>query len=218
MSPRRPRPPALTLPEALRRLAMDGRVELPGRRSDLTTRWLRTHRGRQLRLVPLLVIGFAAAVVGVTAEWSIMSGILGYTGLGLAFVVLLRMMFIQGATGRWEYYARRGAEKTPVVVDPAGIILRGVGPLPWSFVMRPERRLNAAKYDISGDSIVMPLTPAGYAYVQAQAPWWRRRVGTIPDLNHDVTVLLLPGIAGLTEVETAHLFATAHEKFGRMRR
>ncbi|QZY50850.1 hypothetical protein [Leucobacter tenebrionis] len=102
-----------------------------------------------------------------------------------------------------------------MTIDPHGVTLRGIGPLPWSWLAPPERRRVPVKNDIGGDCTLMPLTPAGHAAVNAQPGWWKHLVGPKPYLRVDIPYLLLPGIEGFTEEETLHLFRIAHERFAR---
>lgn len=111
----------------------------------------------------------------------------------------------------WE--GRRLAEYQPVVLDAAGIRLRGIGPIPWADVAPPERRRVLTKNDVGGVCAVMPLTASGHARVNATMAAWTQLVGPRPYLHLTVPHLLLPGIEGLPEEETMVLFRTAHQWF-----
>ncbi|MBL3686227.1 hypothetical protein D3248_04575 [Leucobacter zeae] len=200
------------LQDALRQLEQHGAASLPGRRSDTVLRWKRRRRvltGTMLAMggagVLACIVGLALREVGVWALLIPIGFLLAFAGLLSGALTVLAGRLMAG---------RLRAEDQPVMIDPRGIALRGIGPIPWNWVGPPERRHVRVKNDIGGACTIMPLTPEGRAAVNAQAGWWMRFVGPKPYLRFDVPYLLLPGIAGLGENETLQLFRVAHERFG----
>jgi len=208
-----PHGPALSLRAVLALLETQGAVALPGALSGASARW----QARRRRLVgTMLAIGAAGAVIllaGIAlravSAWAalIPAGFLlcfaGLAGWGLAAILGQTMA------------ARLRAERLPVAIDRRGTTLRGIGPVPWGDVAAPERVRVRVKNDIGGECTVMPLTPIGYARVNAHAATNKNLVGPKPYLRFDVPYLLLPGVEGLTEDEVLHLFRAAHERFTR---
>ncbi|MEH0974575.1 hypothetical protein V6U77_25925 [Micromonospora sp. CPCC 205546] len=198
---------------ALQQLHVHGAVSLPGRRSDPVIRWLKRRRlfiGISLGIMGLgvlvLIAGIALRQVGVWALGIPIGAFLVFVGVVYLGVVLMTGRLMGG---------RVRAETQPVVIDATGIILRGIGPIPWSDVAPPERRRIPVKNDIGGLCTVMPLTEQGHARVNSQLGWWTNLVGPKPYLRWDLPYLLLPGIDGLSEDETVHLFRIARERYAR---
>ena len=158
--------------------------------------------GLLLVIVGLLVLETAAGELLIVA-----GGFLGAFGLltgGLLAFALRRER------------DRLNAETEPVVIDEHGIVCRGIGPIPWSYVAGPERRHVSARTEIGGAGTAMPLTPEGIARVNKMPiHWQRRRLGPQPNFGLKIRFLLLPGVAGLSEDEVLLLFAAAHRRFAR---
>lgn len=176
------------LQAALAALGARGAVQLPGRPSDLTSRWLRRRRIALAVMAGVAVLGVAALA----------------TGIALAHV------------GAWALVAVLGAA-LPVVLGPDGVVLRGIGPIPWGDLAPPVSQRILVKNDIGGTGAFMPLTPVGRERANAQPTWWTQRVGPRPYLHVEVSHLLLPGIDGLTEADTMELFRAAHAMHGSAR-
>ncbi len=206
-----PAPPPSSAEGALHLLRIHGWVSLPGRPSDPFRRMLRARRRMVLGLVVLSGVGVAAVVVGLalrdTGLWSLLIIFGGF------FVVLGGVAAVLMWALNHALEGRRLAEYQPVVLDAAGIRLRGIGPIPWSDVALPERRRVLTKNDVGGVCAVMPLTASGHARVNASMAAWTQLVGPRPYLHLSVPHLLLPGVDGLTEEETMVLFRTAHQWF-----
>jgi len=206
-------PPTASLHGSLAQLDARGGLTLPGRPNDATLRWL-SRRNRLLACaIGTLIVGALLAVLGIALRdlgvWALampLGGFLAFVGaISTGLVLLLRRLMSP----------RLVAESHPVTIDRHGIVLRGIGPIPWSDVAPPQRMLVRVKNDIGGPCTVMPLTQQGHARVNAQPGWWMNLVGPKPYLRFDIPYLLLPGIDGLTEEETLHLFQIAHERFAR---
>ncbi|WP_456284822.1 hypothetical protein [Microbacterium sp. JZ101] len=197
---------------ALERLRVHGRVVLTGCESDPVLRWLRRRR---------ILVGVALGVAALGALGVVAGLLLRDDGLWALMPVGAFAVFWGAMVGGLLMISTRlmgdrlRSERQPVVVEAAGITLRGIGPVPWSDVDAPERRRIPVKGDIGGICAVMPLTAQGRARVSRQPAWWRLRVGPRPYLRTDVPCLLLPGIEGLTEDEALQLLSTAHERYAR---
>ncbi|MBM9465366.1 hypothetical protein JL108_18095 [Aeromicrobium sp. YIM 150415] len=200
------------LPDLLRQLDLHGTVAADGRPSEPFRRWVGRRRATLLVAVLIAVAGVVGIVIGLVLRevgvWAILlpvGGFLVFAGLIIAGVLAL----VSSAHG-----FRREAETAPVVLDPAGVWLRGIGPLLWSDLFPPEYRRIVTKNDVNGRCAVMPLTPQGHARINAHVTAQALLVGPRPYLRADVPYLLLPGIDGLSEDETVRLFHTAYERYG----
>ncbi|MGO2112631.1 MAG: hypothetical protein ACTH31_13565, partial [Pseudoclavibacter sp.] len=105
------------------------------------------------------------------------------------------------------------AERIPVVLDAAGVRVRGIGPVPWHDLEPPRRHRVLTRSDVGGMLPVMPLTPPGRTRANAQPGGQALLIGPIPYLQFQVNDLVLPGISGYTEDEVLALFAAAHAMF-----
>lgn len=198
--------------EALHQLDLHGGVVLEGRRSEPFRRW---YRRRQIALLVFLLVavaGVLAIIVGVALRevgaWAVLilfGGFLVFFGLGTAGGLAL--------VNRLHRF-RAEAETAPVVLDPRGIWLRGIGPFLWSDVHPPEYRRVWTHNDVGGRCAVMPLTPQGHARVNAHPGSRTLLVGPRPYLRVNTPYLLLPGIEGLSEADTVRLFQAAYERYG----
>jgi len=204
-------PQTLSLQAVLAQLGAHGALTLPGRACDPTLRWMRRVAGVRSVAIGVLALGVVLMILGGvlrnTGGWAlalVVGGFLAFAGV----VALGAALMLRGVYG-----PRLAAEARPVTIDRAGVVLRGIGPIPWSDVAPPERTRVTVRNDIGGDCTVMPLTVLGHARVNAQPGWFRTLVGPQPYLRFDIPHLLLPGVAGLTEDETLELFRAAHWQF-----
>ena len=200
------------LPEVLRQLDRHGTVSLEGRRSEPFRRWI----GRQRIASVIFLVGAGAGVVAIVlgvllrdvGAWAVLivvGGFLVFFGLAVA-AGIMAVIHLHGF--------RTEAEKAPVVLDPSGIWLRGIGPFFWSDVYPPEYRRVWTHNDVGGRCAVMPLTPQGHTRVNTHVTSRTLLVGPKPYLKAHVPYLLLPGIEGLSEEETMRLFQAAYERYG----
>ncbi|GAA3651315.1 hypothetical protein [Microbacterium marinilacus] len=195
----------------LQQLEAAGGVSVPGAPAGATARWLRRRTAMYAACVGAITVGAVALATGLLLRddgvWALLilfGAFLGFVGLAGVGGLALASRLLRG---------RLRAEREPVSLDPRGVTLRGIGPIPWSHLLPPERRQVRVKNDIGGRCTVMPLTPVGHAVVNRQAGWWANRVGPKPYLRPDIPYLLLPGVEGLTEGEALQLFASAHQRF-----
>lgn len=197
--------------EVLHHLHSHGWVSLPGGPSEPFRRMLRARRRWVWLYGGLAGVGAIAAVVGLTLRDA------GFSPLLIVFGGIFVVMGGMAAVLMWALIhaleGRRLAEYEPVVLDAAGIRLRGIGLIPWVDVAPPERRRILTKNDVGGVCAVMPLTASGHARVNASMAAWTQLVGPRPYLQLKVPHLLLPGIDGLTEEEARMLFGAAHQWF-----
>ncbi|MER7077094.1 hypothetical protein SAMN02982929_03746 [Saccharopolyspora kobensis] len=198
---------------ALQHMREHGSISLTGRASDPFLRW---QKRRRISLIVFLVIGglgVLSAVLGLllrdVAVWALLipvGGLFAFVGF-----VAAGALAVLGSAHRFRLHA----ETQPVVLDPRGVCLRGIGPVPWSDLEAPEYRRIFTKNDLSGMCAVMPLSAQGHARVNASHSPRTLLIGPRPYLRTDVPYLLLPGIDGFTEAETVQLFQTAHAMHAR---
>lgn len=200
-----------TYEHAVHRLRETGHVTLPGRESAPLKRWLRGRRRLAIASGIVTGVGLVAFIVGLAlhdvGSWPLailIGAFVTFTGLVVLIVVIAGNQLMRG---------RIRAETQPVSITPAGVTLRGIGPIPWSDLARPERRNIVVRSDVGGRCTVMPLTHQGHARANAQPNGSTHLIGPKPYLRFDVPYLLLPGIAGLTEDETLELFRIAHQRY-----
>lgn len=200
---------------ALAALHARGAVQLPGRPSDLTSRWLRRRRIALAVMAGVAVLGVAALATGIA---------LAHVGAWALVAVLgAALLFVGGVSAGLLLFATRllrdrvRSERLPVVLGPDGVVLRGIGPIPWGDLAPPVSQRILVKNDIGGTGAFMPLTPVGRERANAHPTWWTQRVGPRPYLHVEVSHLLLPGIDGLTEADTMDLFRAAHAMHGSAR-
>lgn len=205
--------PGVDLQGALAQLDARGELTLPGRPADVTLRWIRRRNRLRACAITTLGVGVLLAVLGGVLRdsgiWALavpVGGFLAFLGATWMGLVFMLRRFVT---------PRLVAESHPVTIDWRGVVLRGIGPIPWADVAPPQRVRVRVKNDIGGVCTVMPFTRQGYSRVNAQPGWWTNLAGPKPYLRFDIPYLLLPGIDGLTEEETLHLFQIAHERFAR---
>lgn len=202
--------PAL-LAQSLRILETHGGVQLAGAYSGATARWVKQRRVIIPTSLTVAAVGLVLMIVGILLMRAGAWGLLIPIGGMLCFVGVLHAGVL--AMHVHAYRNRLETESGPVVIDARGIIVRGIGPIPWHHVGPPEWRHVWTRVDIGGRSTVMPLTPEGLARINEQPGWWRMRVGPQPYLSFTIPYLLLPGVVGLSDDEVLHLFAVAHQRF-----
>ncbi|WP_462417767.1 hypothetical protein [Kytococcus sp. Marseille-QA3725] len=205
-----PAAPSPLLATALAELGR-GRLHRPGAFAEPTRRWLGRQRTARTVAVVLVLLGLAAVVLGVALHQHGAWGLAALAGVPLVLVgtagVGLTTLVLRG----WRSRVR--SEHLPVLLDARGVMLRGIGPIPWSELQPPERRQVPVKHDIGGRCTVLPLTPQGVLRLAAQ-PWRvQLRAGPRPYARLRVECVLLPGFEGLSEDEVLHLFSVAHRQF-----
>lgn len=207
-----PEPPGpITIPDVIERLDRTGWVELPGCETPATRRWQRHRRvamtwmlGTGAFGVVLFVTGLVLREAGLWSPLILFGGFLAFMGTCAA-----GLLGIAGAL----MAERVRSERLPVRIDANGIALRGIGPLPWTFLAPPQRLHIPSRNDIGGECIVMPLTPAGHAFVNTGMGMLANRVGPKPYLRPAIPYLLLPGVCALGDDDVAHLVATAQQRW-----
>ncbi|RCS57688.1 hypothetical protein CIK77_15840 [Microbacterium sp. JB110] len=199
------------LDSVMEHIRAHGGVSAAGRMADPVARWLRLRRATVAVSFGAAGLGVFALAVGIalreTGAWALLILIGGF----LIVCGVIAGGAVSITTRLWNDRLR--AEREPVVIDRTGIVVRGIGPIPWGWVAPPERRRIRVKNDIGGVCAVMPLTEQGSELVGRQQGWWQMRVGPRPYLRFRVPCLMLPGIEGLTEDETMQVFAFAHQRF-----
>lgn len=107
--------------------------------------------------------------------------------------------------------------RMPVTIARNGILLRGIGPIPWHDVLPPRHQLVTARYDEGKTRrAVMPLTQSGFHNVNALPMSERTMLGASkPSFlrRGPVDHIEMPAIKGLSSSEAMQLIAEAHHVF-----
>lgn len=196
---------------ALRQLATRGSVTLPGAQSRASRRWERQWLTAVLVYAGAGVLGIVAIVVGIFLRDVGAWGLLAVVGGMVAFLGLTSGTLMLALHPVYRRHV--GPELEPVTLSPAGITLRGVGPIPWTDVFPPEVRRVRTRQPIGGILPVMLLTDAGRA--RATASPRPLVIGPQPYLRYGIHYLRLPGIAEFSEEDTVELFGRARAMFVR---
>lgn len=201
----------MTLSAAMHQLQTTGRVQLPGE-AAWSSRLL---RGLTLVLVVLIgLVGVGALVVGLVAIATGAVEVTVATIIGLVTVVgMMAGLMILVLSWRRSLRGYADTERSPVVLEAAGLTLRGIGPIPWWDFGPAEHRMVPAEHD-SGYTrrAVMGLTQSGFHTVNVLMPeHLRPRIGPVhgPFWNRRREWLHVPGVAGLGEGEVMDLINTA---------
>lgn len=203
-----------TMQQAMNSLHGTGRVSLPG----APARW--SSLTRVLLVVLLCLIGLLG--LGGMIVPLIMAATGNWPG-GAALAGVLGAMVMLGGVATLVFWifrrqnAYRDIERQPVRLDPGGLTLRGIGPIPWSDFSAAEHRMVPAEHD-SGwvRRAVMELTPRGlYAVNELVSPEMRRRISppSGPLWNRHHRFIYVPGVEGLSQSEVMELINTAHRKY-----
>lgn len=162
---------------------------------------------RWLVLVPAAVAIVGAVVLVITENsWA----------LALGLIPLLALL-----GGLWYWLGRIAArEGQPVVISPAGLTVKGVGPVPWRHLMPPEVQWQRVQHDSGHERVpVMPFTAEGLAHAQQLPPGQRQQLsgrGTL--VSPPPPVVRLPkSIRGFSPDEYLSLLAEARDVFTRLR-
>lgn len=109
--------------------------------------------------------------------------------------------------------------RMPVAIGTRGILLRGIGPIPWHDFLPPTHRLVAARYDDGMTRrAIMPLTQSGFNNVNVLPASERTIIGAAKSRlfrGGPVDHIEMPGVEGLSSEETMQLIAEAHQHFSR---
>lgn len=168
-------------------------------------------------LVIFLAVGGLVAVVSVAflvenPPWFGM--IFGFiSGLGMMAVLFF---LIRLGMQRQEQF--RETEREPVLLEPAGLTLRGIGPIPWRDFGPAVKRMVPAEKD-SGYTLraVMELTNSGMFNVNERTPpELRERISPVmgPMWNRHHRYIYVPGVEGLQQSDVIELINMAHRMFG----
>lgn len=196
----------------MHQLESTGRATLTSARASAEARRARRIRQMTWIFVGVGVAGVLAVVIGamlgeraagVVLFLVLVGGIAAFLGLFAGLLLLIVGRLLPG----------RDARPGPVVLDATGVVLRGVGPIPWAHLGPPTRLTIYSKNDVSGSMLVMPLTNAGVEGVATLPGTMQLAVGPKPYLELRVKHLLLPGLEGFAEDEVVTLFAHAHARF-----
>lgn len=107
--------------------------------------------------------------------------------------------------------------RMPVSIARNGILLRGIGPIPWHGFLPPTHKLVSTRYsDGVNRRAVLPLTQSGFHNVNALPMSERTMLGASkPSFlrRGPVDHIEMPAIRGLSSPEAMQLIAEAHHVF-----
>ena len=200
------------LPSALHHLYRHGSIVLQGAKSRAQRKWERRRRNGVFICLGIGALGVIALVAGLLLSriheaWALLIVFgpflmfIGFVAAGIATLVFKLHRY------------RAAAEQQPVVLNPHGIWLRGIGPIGWHEVQPPMYRMIFSKNDVMGRLPVMPLTEVGQARLNQNPSSSTLLVGPVPYLHLQVPYMLLPGIDGFSEADTMELFQVAYGLF-----
>ena len=208
---------AVSMQWARHELHTTGRLRLPGAPA-LWSNALRILIMVLIVMVGLLAVGGLVAVIAVAASATVqitpatIFGVLGVYAMLTAVIVLL----VWWKRKRNEF---RDLERSNVILEPKGLTLRGVGPIPWIDFGPAEYRMVPAEHN-SGYTrrAVMALSGSGYFNVNTRLPvHLRSRVcpPAGPMWNRQHRWIYVPGVEGLQQSEVMELINTAQAMFTR---
>lgn len=120
-----------------------------------------------------------------------------------------------------RHRARGELERLDVWIGAEGVMLRGVGPIPWHDFEPARHQLVPAEHDSGYVSrAVMPLTPSGVFNVNNRlAPQLRERVCPVsgPMWKKMHYWVYVPGVEGLAQNEVMDLINRGHWMYARAR-
>lgn len=163
-------------------------------------------------LFVLVIAGFFIAVSSGAVDSA--ASIAGFAG-GLILPVLLGGLVY----GRWhrQRSTYREYEEQPVVLEAAGLTLRGLGPIPWHDFGMAQRQIVRAEHD--SESVwraVLPLTQSGFHIVnQVLAAELRDRIAPVAGIPFDRAYrnVYVPGVEGMKLKDVMWLINSARKFF-----
>lgn len=200
---------------ALHQLHNAGRVHLRGRPAAWSNA-LRILLMVLIGLIGVLVVGAPILLVtlAVTGRASITAGTVVSA---LAAIVMLALLGAVVVLVYRRHSRLRDVECSPVVLEPRGITLRGIGPIPWHDFGAAQHRMVRAEHDTGYvRRAVMELTPSGFFAVNEQLPEsLRDRISpaTGPAWIRQRHCIYVPGVDGLRQREVMDLINRAHWMF-----
>lgn len=162
-------------------------------------------------LLPLGLLLFALLLAIATDSWIAAIVMFAFLVLGqLTFTALVWWRYF-----RWRKKYAELPEEVPVTMDPSGLTMRGVGPIPWSDFGPAAYKLLPAEFGRGhSTSAVLPLTERGMVMVnQHMPPHLSQRVTPIRVAGRPYRYLDVPGIRGLSQHEVMELIHAAHRMF-----
>lgn len=202
------------LHQAMTTLHQTGRVSLRG---DAST-WSSVTRILIIALcvlVGVMSVGGTAVIIFVSVTdpsigpvplFALIPGLLAMGGMMTWLVSVARKRSRYSAT-----------ETDPVILDPNGLTMRGVGPIPWRDFGPAQHKMVQAEHD--GGFVrraVMELSPSGLYNVNERTPFEIREklspaVG--PFWNRHHRYIYIPGVEGLKTKEVMQLINAGHRLF-----
>ena len=155
-------------------------------------------------IVPPVLIGISDFPAG---------GLIGMFGV-LAMLTILLLFVVRGLRKQRRY---RRTETDPIVVEQAGLTMRGIGPIPWADFGPAEHRMVPAERD-SGfvRRAVMELTESGFANVNHRLPR-ELRIRLSPEIgplwNRHHRFIYVPAAENLRQGEVMQLISAGRRVF-----
>lgn len=202
-----------TMNFALQSLHQSGRVVLQGKPAVYSD----TTRGCMIgALIFVSLIPLGMMLVGLLLALATDSWLAGLLAVG--FLVLMPLLFAVLVWWRYFRWRKKYAElpeEVPVTMDPNGLTMRGVGPIPWSDFGPAMHKLLPAEFGRgSSATAVLPLTERGIVMMnQYMPPHLSQRVTPIRVAGRRYRYLDVPGIHGLSQREVMDLINAAHRMF-----
>ncbi|WP_291279031.1 hypothetical protein [Galactobacter sp.] len=163
-------------------------------------------RGVRTLLKVVLIFGYSvlvAAVLTVLVLWLVGVHIHSQIIIGaVAVVVIAGLALLIPAFVLRSMNRSRTNDAFDVILEPNGLTLRGVGPIPWTHFAPAQMKLVMSKHGGDGYKrrAVMPLTDAGLATVNGPLhPDLRDRLfyATGPAWNYLYRYIAVPGVQGM---------------------
>lgn len=203
-----------TLHQAMTTLHHTGRVSLPGKAAI----WSSTMRVLFIILFAMIgVVGIGGTIVVVVVSLNDPS-----IGLVPIFALIPGLLMLGGVTALLVYSSRkrrryRATEAEPVIIDPNGLTMRGVGPIPWMDFGFAQHKMVPAEHDEGYvRRAVMELSPSGlYNVNERTPPEIREQISPAmgPFWNRHHRYIYVPSVEGLKNKEVIELINAGHRLF-----
>lgn len=192
-----PRPESRTPEELWHELRARGHVSLEA-----------ANPGSRLAVILGLVTAALLALLGVAAL------VLGVPLVGFGLLAFACIGAVVAAVARAKDRSARGV---PWLIDRRGITVNGIGPIPWTDLEPPTRRMVPARFDESRESaLVMPLNDVGKHRALALPPDARKAIDpalqrTVIGGEPQLTMIRIPALKSMSGDEFARFLGGALE-------
>ncbi len=199
------------LQHTINNLQTTGAVRLPGA-SATWSRLVRILFTVLLTMICALAIGSVTffVIAAFTGAWPSGGALVGM----LTSLIMLGGLFALVYFGRLRQKKYHSSEQQPVILEPQGLTMRGVGPIPWNDFGQADYEWVPAEHDTGfARRAVMPLTRSGLFNVNERLPPQLQKlisppVGPVWDRRYEY--IYVPGVEGLKQREVMYLINVAH--------